>query len=1563
MADPFWVLAGIKPPKAPPVRRAGATGVGMIGETIGAIVNPKSAKGRNPNQLEQGFMDLAQNPLIRGSAATYKQAVANGILMQPTRAAMQGMGVGMDELKAKYPGRTDEWYKGALDRAYSETVRRVRTKATEEADAARIGEPTPTFESMVTGKKPNPTLGDRAARLTQQGVNIGANVVANPQYFLIPGMSFGGNAVVRTGTAAAAEGGVGFASDAAAQVMDIATDTKKDFDVQQSLENTILSAGFGGAFRGGIEVAPYVKDLFKARGVDTTPGSNPQGTSRSPTTGDQVHLSPEEQVQFKALLKSGSVDDIQQFLSDKQGPKPTWQDVNNLVELRNSLPDKFIGQEALEEATQRQTRTAVEHHITQQVAGWKNAPEIEVVSHPKFIEDPAIREQVLKDDPNGDALGLLGSDGKVRIFSDRIPDADTANAVLFHESLGHYGLEQKFGSRLDQTIRSLLKRNVNQFSKHVDAWQAKNPDAYGGDRIRAAEEVLAKYSEKGQIKKSWKDAIEVSIRQFKRKMGLDLAYNDIEVRHILRMAHDAVVNGKTGVAANGFRGAVPDESSQNKFMFTGPKAKNFDPNDPTAYRAEDGELRNEIDDSNAYIKSPEWSPETASRNEYNLEEVLDHPELYENYPELRELAVHYERLKDENAYYSTKQGSKEPHIGVDLTGRTKERDAILHEVQHAIQDIEGRIKPDQPGTVHLDDTDYYNSPLEKEAFATQDRADMSFVQRIKNDPKFMRKSDLAAEEDFIAHDLERVYKSLDEGYTPTKRTWAEDRRDALDLGFSPSQIKDLKERNPGELSVRLRRMQAAANMADSRMEALEAKLDTPDWTLKDQAEWLKTAADFQYLVVRIKGEKAEYARALNAAKAASSYTNKTMAEVAAALEAADSGLSRLADDPTAFSKFARSVKALRASGNPKGARIKIAGVNKPYWEQYLTSFHYNAMLSGLGTHIRAPLDMTIGISHNLIDHTLAWPIGKVANFYENLTGQTVKPGVTRHELAARINGVVRAVFDHEVYVRTLEAAKSGQGGAVLPGGKFIPKDASLSYAGVRNPRIGVLSKPTDLIIAEDTYFRSVSMAETLYGLGTREAEAQLRAAKVPYTGDDVKILGEALARNPTPTMLKQADEITEKTLLLNSNSLTNWIDKVKAVRPNATVGERVTSWLANNLAPFIRVSANSLITRTLERSPGALLSKEIRQTIAKGGPEAHTAIARIAYGTVLLGMMWQAAEHVTGSGPDNTAKRKEQEAAGWRQNAVKKEGEYQTGGTLAASLNPFDLHNTTAQAVADLRRAYEKGANHGQVATGLKLALGSILNYMTSQTWVDSVKPGVEAATADGTTANKVNQFFGSQAKSWVPNIINHASRMTNPNQVDARPETDDSDPTNITGAMLNNVQASIPGLNEGLPTKYSVYGNPIPTGQTILGARTGIPGLDGNAVEETDDPAEQELNRLATSGLRIELTNGNVINLNKSALITAVQKTIDPSEDDLAAIQDNERTDLKIEDGIIKLTPAQFQDYQRLAGRYIVETVREEMSTPEWQEMSDEDKVLTIRDIQTDMKKAARETLFYGEQ
>lgn len=1471
-APPAWASATTPDATAPawantqaaPSRAPGATGLGMIGQTFHDLTSSGPAD-HDPNAIERGIMGANDSHLFKGAVASYQSAVQNGLLMQPVRAAMEGLGVG------RQPGETNE----SLHNRYNQAVTSMR------ADSAKA-----MADNNILQGNAAPSWAQKAQRFGQQTLNVGANIVANPEYFLLPGMSAGANVATRIGTATAGNAAVGSVSDAAAQLMDIAEGQKKKFDVQQNLQSSASAGAFGGALHGAIEVAPFVRDLFATRGVDTTPAADPRGTPITPMSTDHVSMNQADHAQYQQLLQSGSVDDIKQFFQGKNGPQPSWADVNTWVEHREGATRTGPVQESMkpdfnyadeynnqaEQGWKTQNRQAVEDHVNNQMSSWKNSPDVEVVHGPGDIQDPEVRAQALKEDAKGDALGFLGSDGKVRMFSGRITDPETANAVLFHEGLGHYGLAQKFGDRLDQTLQTLMDRNVNQFSKRVDKWQAEHPGAYKGDRVRAAEEVLAEDSQNGQIKPSWQNAISSSVRQFGRKMGLKLAYSDAEVQHILAMAHDAVVNGTTP-SMNGFKGATQDPAKSFEGSTSAP-AQESGVRWSEAIKPEEPDISHLVEGG---------APLNFSKGETEVDAI-------------RGAGTDHMSVGPETAYIAKPNTNVREHL-----------DSLAEKAA----DFGGK-------SVRADTAYQFKTAEAREAF-------IQAHENAEGGPKFITRSQLASQADYKADDLEGIYRALDEGYTPTTRTFEEDRQAALAAGFSPKQIKALKEHNPGDLSTRLYRMQAAANMADLKLKGLNEKLDTPAWSEGDQATYIQTLADRNYLVTRIKGERAEIARALNVSKAAKSYTNSTMQQMAEILEQNGSGLAGLAADPTAFIKFARQVKQMMNNGNPAGAQVLIAGVNKPYWEQYLTTFHMNMMLSALSTHVKAPIDMGTGIARNVIEKALAIPVGKAREMFVSMTGRTPQPGVEVAELANHVGGIMRSVMDAEVYRRMLHAVKTGESSYVSPDGTHTPTNFANTFGATSNPRIPGISKPTDLISAQDTFFRSVEINAQLHSLATREARDQLGPGA---STSDVMTLGHTIALNPTPTMIKEAYELTNRTLLLNDNSLNNMINKARTYTPGMSPARRLGAFIVTNLAPFIRVESNSLVNRVIQRSPLGFIDPTgyTQAQLKAGGAKADIALTKIMYGTVLLGMSWAAADkaknYLTGNGPTSVDKYKEKIAAGWRPNAVHEDGGFNTGGQLGMSVNPFDQHNHTAQLMASMRQAYEEGANKGQVGTGIKLALGSIISGMAEQSWVNDLGPAIEAVTARGTEGqSKVSTFVANEAHTWSPNALNQAARLTD--SVDR----DTTAPESISGHVANELQSTIPGWRQQLPIKYSVYGTPLANGSSLTGVHTIIPGLSGNGTTETHDPAERELDRLGS--------------LVESALVTPVPKTI---------TIDGEKK---------KLTPAEFENFQRVAGRATVETVRSEMSTDQWRNMSDQDRVLEVKSIQTDMKKAAREALF----
>lgn len=1281
----------------------------------------------------------------------------------------------------------------------------------------------------------------------------------NPAEGVVKNLAINGieKTVAKVAVNAGAHAVMGSADDAAYQIADQVDGLKKNFDIKQNLQ----AAGFNAAF-GAVHpiVSDFVTNLYKDRGMDTTPSADPRTVDTTPMSGEP--MSAADQQQYQQLLHTGSTDDIKTFFDKRNGPQPSWEQVNQWTKYRDSVPEGYAQEEFQPKLADEQqpvapvaapvdeAKQAATDHIQAQTASWKNAPDFEVINHVNDIQDPTVRQYAIDQGADdGKTMGFVGPDNKVRIFAGMADNPETLNSVIYHEGLGHFGLQQKFGTELDRTLQTLMTRNVGKFNDRVDQWISDNPDSYNGDRTRAAEEVLAEDSENGQIKPTTMDAVSAGVRRIGRQMGLNLAYSDNEIRTILGMAHSAVVNGVDDARTNGFQ--FNPFSGQNR-----------------------SGLR--------FMKSDDLTPKNDEIESLRIrrirDNILNDPDIE---PEYKQSAI-------QARTYGEKFPPQE-HLFGNLWNATRK----------------------------LTDNDPFN-----ETRSTG----------INDNIRFMRKSDTskrdqASGSDYVANDLEGIYKSLDEGYTPNEKTWEENRRSALELGFKPSQIRDLGD--IGDLSTRLYRMQSAANMADIKLTALNEKLGTPDWSMRDQAEYLKTIADRDTLIKRIKGDKAEYARALNVSKAASSYTNATMEQIAEKLREEGSGLAALADDPVKFMKFAQWLKGMMQNGNKAGANAAINGVNKPYWEQYLNTFHMNAMLSALSTHVKAPMDMMTGISRDVIERALAVPVGKAWNLAEKTLGKPVKEGIQPSEVIASLYGTIRSVFSHNVYQQMLHAAKTGEGSYVTPN-QQISRTNMQRYGTVGNPNIPGVSVPSNLISAQDTFFRSVAMGQNLYALGTRQAHADLQARGGKFTLDDVMSLGSSYAHNPTIEMVSKSKDLTDRTLLLNNNALNAALNKYRVYTPGMSPAQRVGTFIVSNLAPFIRVESNNLINRVIQRSPLGFLDKYTQQQLKMGGPEAHIALTKILYGTTLMGMSWMAADkaknYLTGESSDNPDKSKEMSAGGFEPRAVHENGRYNQSNSLSLSVNPLDQHNATATMMAGLRQSYDEGFNKGQIGMGIKLALGGLLHDLAGSSWVSDVAPAVDALTARGSTAGqKVAQFAGDEAKTWVPGIANQANRvLLDKNQRD----TNTTNSGDISGQVVNDVKSAIPGVSKTLPTKYTVYGDPAPTGADWSGVHTWV--SHGNGKQEVTDPPEKELFRLAQ--------------VDPKAVVTPVQKSV------------------HINGTSVKLTPEQFEDYQHYTGRTIVETLRSQMSDPSWSKMSDSDKISYVKDLQKQAKSEVRDALVQKE-
>ena len=153
----------------------------------------------------------------------------------------------------------------------------------------------------------------------------------------------------------------------------------------------------------------------------------------------------------------------------------------------------------------------------------------------------------------------------------------------------------------------------------------------------------------------------------------------------------------------------------------------------------------ELDDSKATINQKILNSKT---NGMPLNEALPHPTLYKAYPQLKNIKVNTSSDPREldNGYYSPDKNEiylntyKPTKDNVD-----RQKKVLLHEIQHAIQDIEDKAlsipfkRLENYDRIRSDDADvvYLTNPDEIDAFSTSNRANMSAAQRQHIAPALM----------------------------------------------------------------------------------------------------------------------------------------------------------------------------------------------------------------------------------------------------------------------------------------------------------------------------------------------------------------------------------------------------------------------------------------------------------------------------------------------------------------------------------------------------------------------------------------------------------------------------------------------------------------------------------------------------------------------------------------------------------------------------------------------------------------------------------------------------------
>ncbi len=467
-----------------------------------------------------------------------------------------------------------------------------------------------------------------------------------------------------------AQGGAGGATDLVTQGLEVSQGIREGIDPERLALNTVAS----GAFQGLVEGAGQLATIFHEKGAKVATFDNPRvievDTPPATTASPPTPAAPAKRGRPK---KVSVADTVKATLGDE---------------------------------------------VAKITKGWETQPPTVIhASRQSMIKTAPDLYNTLRKDGALHAPGFLDAKGNIHILAWNLGDKPVG-PLIYHEALGHLGLAKKFGDALDETLIKIADTNW-RVRKEAKEYEAAYPRPYTRNLnpyARAVEEVLAMRSEGGVINKTARDRLSQVVREYGRKMGLDLRYSDREVNAILADVHKTITGGGQEATPSGNRymytgtygnsdlersGLLPDKYYEA--LDRAEKGEDASPGsqvhvDTGWFLGPDGKFRREISDhvpSRIGVNFPPVDPlAPPGGNVHRLGDILDHPELYSMYPELQNLPVDRQR-----AFLDTREASQgwyDDTAGarmINITPYSQDPvSTLFHEIQHYIQDVEGWAK-------------------------------------------------------------------------------------------------------------------------------------------------------------------------------------------------------------------------------------------------------------------------------------------------------------------------------------------------------------------------------------------------------------------------------------------------------------------------------------------------------------------------------------------------------------------------------------------------------------------------------------------------------------------------------------------------------------------------------------------------------------------------------------------------------------------------------------------------------------------------------------------------------
>lgn len=441
----------------------------------------------------------------------------------------------------------------------------------------------------------------------------------------------------------------------------------------------------------------------------------------------------------------------------------------------------------------------------------------------------------------------------------------------------------------------------------------------------------------------------------------------------------------------------------------------------------------------------------------------------------------------------------------------------------------------------------------------------------------------------------------------------------------------------------------------------------------------------------------------------------------------------------------------------------------------------NGLVSGPHTHsVTMSSNVLLG-SLTEAEHAGAIPVGMI----RRALTKDQAPRVTVTEMQARLAHPVLDVLDSlKIAKAALLSGESRYGNWALD--QPLPK-----AEGARAARwaANIVTSPMRALVTESEFFRATSYAHELRGLATRKALSMGPAAPKEFA-ERVQAILESPPEEMIEAARQRALEVDAATKL--RGNLATMEDLARSI-PGAWV-----------LIPFFRVSVN-LGRHVLLRTPAGLAMKSVRAEIAAGGARADLAISRMALGSgiALTAFLLARQGKINGFGPTDPAKRKV-----WlEQGNLPYSWRFGDTSIDFARMEPVgSLFGIAADYAAVAEHASEMEQN--QIVSALTLG---VVRNLINKTFLTNLH---EALNGIYDPARSGAGFVRSLAGSVVPNIVNEAGRIADPNLREARTVVD------AIRARIPKIEALGIEGREGLPVRRGPLGEPRISQPGSVGSR-----------------------------------------------------------------------------------------------------------------------------------------------